>query len=562
MNHSCVLLAVLAGVSTQAHAQSICASQYRGDWFPTSFSAGAYGVGVVTASNAAGTRFAVGCPGFTQQSLETGAVCVVDVVGSGALQEGLVLPPVPIHMSMFGFRGLALNSTGDLLAVGAYGEQGNLGRAFVYRRVANGWNLDAELVGVGDDRFGFAVVLSGDGARMVVSAPFRDVGARQGAVLTYRREPSGWVFESMLSPNDLPLAGDLLGNVLAISENGEVLAIRSFASPSEPIPSGAVYMMRHTGIAWAFEARLQEPVAYTNCCFGQSLALDAHGETLVAGNYSDSRAGLASAGAVTVFRYGANGWAYETSFASPQPSHDGFFGWSVALNGAGDRLVVGAPIEVNGVTQSGAVHEFVAARGNWTDVAKHHARVPEFAASFGRSVAMNASGTKWLTGEWRSDSYGVNLGRVHLFEADCLDPTLYCRAQVNTLGCTPRIGAQGLPSASSPSGFLIAATNLRNQQNGMLLYGTNGRAALPWLGGTLCVKPPLRRTPVANSGGSPAPANNCSGVLAVDFNAWAWTAPDPDLFAGQHVRAQFYSRDPGAPANLNLTDAIEFYLEP
>ncbi len=31
---------------------------------------------------------------------------------------------------------------------------------------------------------------------------------------------------------------------------------------------------------------------------------------------------------------------------------------------------------------------------------------------------------------------------------------------------------------------------------------------------------------------------------------------------GQRVRAQFYSRDVGAPANLNLTDAIEFYLEP
>lgn len=37
---------------------------------------------------------------------------------------------------------------------------------------------------------------------------------------------------------------------------------------------------------------------------------------------------------------------------------------------------------------------------------------------------------------------------------------------------------------------------------------------------------------------------------------------DPALFPGQRVRAQFHSRDVGAPANIDLTDAIEFYLEP
>jgi hypothetical protein len=62
--------------------------------------------------------------------------------------------------------------------------------------------------------------------------------------------------------------------------------------------------------------------------------------------------------------------------------------------------------------------------------------------------------------------------------------------------------------------------------------------------------------------GSAAPANDCSGVLLRDFNACTFTAGDAALFPGRHVRAQFYSRDPGAVQNLNLSDAVEFYLEP
>lgn len=158
--------------------------------------------------------------------------------------------------------------------------------------------------------------------------------------------------------------------------------------------------------------------------------------------------------------------------------------------------------------------------------------------------------------------FGPNFGAVQLFEANCLTPQVYCTAQVNTLGCVPAIAAQGTASASAASGFTISVSQARNRQNGMLLYGTSGRAALPWHAGTLCVAPPLRRTPVLNSLGSAAPTNDCSGVLARDFNAWAFSANDPELFAGQHVRAQFYSRDPGAPGNLNLSDALEFYLEP
>ncbi len=552
-------------------AQAQCPSTYLGDWYPSTFDPGDWGVGTSIALSADGSRVAVACPGYVQSGQATGAASVLGLVGNSVVREEFIAPPYSSTTSHFGAYALAMSGSGDTLVVGAPGSgPTTLGKAFVFRRVGGAWLLDGQFVGVATDSFGFKVALSGDGARMVVSAPNLVTGSigQTGVVHTYSRQASGWVLESTVTGADVlnwsngQYGVAAFGSVLALSRDGQVLAARSFASPNEPIPSGAIFMMRHTGSGWAIEKRLQEPVAYSACCFGHSLALDARGETLVAGNYADFRAGVTQAGAASIFRYGANGWQFEAALTSNDPHPNGFFGWSSALNDSGDRLLVGAVNHFHNGVMSGAVEEFVHTPNGWTFVERYRARVPELGAGFGRSVAMNATGSRWATGEPTVDLYGVNHGRLHLYEANCMEPEVFCRAQRNTLGCTPSISVQGAPSTSSPSGFVVSAARLRNQQNGMLLYGTSGRAEIPWLGGLLCVKPPLRRTPLSNSGGAPPPANNCSGSLALDFNTWTQSTSDPALFAGQHVRAQFYSRDPGAPANLNLSDAVEFYLEP
>jgi hypothetical protein len=146
-------------------------------------------------------------------------------------------------------------------------------------------------------------------------------------------------------------------------------------------------------------------------------------------------------------------------------------------------------------------------------------------------------------------------------------PFLYCTAKVNSLGCTPAIGSIGAhPSVSLGSGFTLNASNVRNQKAGLLFYGLNGGVSTPFQGGTLCVGAPVKRTPGANSGGSPAPANDCSGVYSIDFNAFvAGGTGLPALqVPGTEVVAQWWGRDPGfaAPNNTTLSDAIGFVMQP
>jgi YVTN family beta-propeller protein len=148
-------------------------------------------------------------------------------------------------------------------------------------------------------------------------------------------------------------------------------------------------------------------------------------------------------------------------------------------------------------------------------------------------------------------------------------PLAYCTAKMNSLGCTPVIGWTGTASAGATSGFIVSASSVRNHKAGMLMYGTHGVASIPFQGGTLCVKGPIRRTPGVVSSGSPMPANDCSGVYAFDMNAFASGSlggnPLAALsIAGTVVDCQWWGRDPGLPApdNTTLSDALEYVVAP
>ena len=126
--------------------------------------------------------------------------------------------------------------------------------------------------------------------------------------------------------------------------------------------------------------------------------------------------------------------------------------------------------------------------------------------------------------------------------------------------------AKSAASAAS-SGFTVSAANTRNQKAGLLLYGVTGRSATPFQGGYLCVQSPVRRTPGVNSGGTPLPASDCSGVHSIDMNAFAHGAlggsPLPALtVAGTIVDCQWWGRDPGFPApdNTSLSEGLEYVV--
>lgn len=138
----------------------------------------------------------------------------------------------------------------------------------------------------------------------------------------------------------------------------------------------------------------------------------------------------------------------------------------------------------------------------------------------------------------------------------------YCTAKTNSLGCAPTISGEGFPSPTALSGYVLRASNVRNQSTGSLTFGISGRAVLPFGGGVNCVAPPRQRTTVAFSGGSPTGVADCSGAWQLDFNTWMsqhFTLP-----AGTTIQAQWLGRDAGfaPPDNWSLSNALEFVVRP
>ena len=173
-------------------------------------------------------------------------------------------------------------------------------------------------------------------------------------------------------------------------------------------------------------------------------------------------------------------------------------------------------------------------------------------------VAFGPGGAVFVTGD--SEGFGTQQDVVTLR----YDPGVvgtYCTAKSASIGCLPAIAWSGAPSASSLAPFLITASAVINNKVGILIYGKNGPSAAPFQGGTLCMNPPIVRTPLQSSGGTPPP-NNCSGKLSFDFNAYVASGKDPGLVAGQQVNGQYWFRDPADPFGTGLSNAIEFTIQP
>jgi len=155
------------------------------------------------------------------------------------------------------------------------------------------------------------------------------------------------------------------------------------------------------------------------------------------------------------------------------------------------------------------------------------------------------------------DQWRVGLDNARI--SDELPATSYCIAKTNSQGCQASVSLSGTPSLTSSTPFLVAATDVVNNKNGILFYGFAPFNA-PFQGGTLCVTGIVRRTPAQFSGGNTGTAD-CSGTYSYDFNARIQSGADPLLLVGEQVFAQYWYRDPQNATGSGLSDAAQFTIQ-
>ena len=238
-------------------------------------------------------------------------------------------------------------------------------------------------------------------------------------------------------------ASDLFGRAVALSADGNTLAVGAFGEDSFATgvdgdqsnnlmgSSGAVYVfVRDDDSIWTQQAYIKASNTSATDRFGTSVSLSADGSTLavgangersnatgVGGDQSDNS--LFDAGAVYVFVRDSDNWTQQAYVKASNTGDSDRFGGAVALSADGSTLAVGAHLEdsaatgvdgdesSNGTGNSGAVYVFVRDADNWAQQAYIKASNTGGVDWFGSSVALSAGGNTLVVGAF-GESSGVN----------------------------------------------------------------------------------------------------------------------------------------------------------
>ena len=297
---------------------------------------GECGTGASVALSADGNTALVGAPNHNG---EAGAAWVFVRSGSTwTVREQLQPGAEEKGPGRFG-RSVALSADGSTAVVGAPRDRSGHGAAFVFRRSGAGFVAQGpKLIGpeaTGESFFGRSVAISPDGSTVLVGAP-GDAGHVGGA----------WMFRTTggnftQRGSELTGGGESglgrFGSSVALSFNGDTAMI---GGRTDGAANGAAWVFAHGATRWEQQGPKLLPDDENGAgWFGASIALSLDGDTALIGGPRDS----GSRGAAWVFAREGASWSQQgTKHLAGEPRAGGSFGWSLALSANSGVALVGA----------------------------------------------------------------------------------------------------------------------------------------------------------------------------------------------------------------------------
>jgi len=432
-----------------------------------------------------GNLVAVSAPFAARDGLTTAGTVYLYTRSGASWTESEIAPPAREAGATFG-SALAVAADGASLLVGAGGEQGGRGAAYLYQRNGSG-GFDITRFAASDaaaaDRYGWAgVALSRDGNTVVVGAPRADMPGIDGTVLdagavyVYRRGAGGAWQETKLAAAT-PFLRDMLGQAVAVSDDGNTILA---GAPGGSDSRGRAIAFRWTGSEWSATVitasqRLQD------ANFGGHLALSADGMVAAIAAPGESVNGRDYAGAVYVYRWGGASWQQVTRMVAPDGAENAFFGSGLAFSADGTQLLLGS--QGWGLGQEGAAYTVAARRGVAGD-ADNDTDADLLWTGPGNAVALwRLQGTA-LAGTSTLLSSAAGTGFVPLatgdFDGDGRTDILWRHTSTGAMSMT-LLGASG----STPTARAVAVAWSYRQPTSWVAaavtdFGVDGRADILW----------------------------------------------------------------------------------
>ncbi|MEJ2384165.1 MAG: hypothetical protein P8Y54_07160 [Xanthomonadales bacterium] len=311
---------------------------------------------------------------------------------------------------------MSLSANGNRLAVGAHHDDGNgseSGRTRVYHWSGSAWlQLGADIDGeAAEDHAGVSVALSADGNRVAIGADGNDGnGDGSGHVRVYHWLGTEWM--QLGSDLDGEASGDQSGLSVALSADGNVLAVGAPGNDANGPNAGHARIYRWANSAWTqVGADIDGEAAWDT--FGSSVSLSADGDRLAIGAPMADGIELGS-GQVSVYRWSGSEWE-PLGVAIEGEKENNFFGTSVSLSSAGDRLAIGAPFNDGNGRWSGHTRVYHWSGEAWMQLGSD---IDGEAAEdrSGSSVSLSADGARLAIGAPGNSDGSIDAGQVRVYQ--------------------------------------------------------------------------------------------------------------------------------------------------
>lgn len=267
---------------------------------------------------------------------------------------------------------ISISQDGTRVAIGAKNDDSvltNSGSVSIYEKSGMSWKQLGQTIHgeVASERFGYSVSLSGDGSRVAVGSPWSaSSGTESGSVRVYmyaydkETDTSAWEVEGNVLHGDQPY--DRFGSSVSLNHDGTRVVGGSPLADTGGVNAGQVLPYEYTGGIWLILGSTLRGAGIGHK-FGSAVAINQAGDRMVIGSPALKTAAGVATGGARVMDWTTE-WTQRGSTLRGR-NVDDVFGTSVAIDGLGDTVAVGAP----GVSLSAAAsYTGGAAKRGYVDV--------------------------------------------------------------------------------------------------------------------------------------------------------------------------------------------------
>ena len=317
---------------------------------------------------------------------------------------------------------VAISANGQVAVLGAPNPiDGNpeSGLVYIYAWENNEWTEKQQITSPAvlvqeTDNFGRSVDVSADGVHIVIGAQTGDNGNGDlsGKVYIYKRLGDIWYLASALQSEDTH-PNQQFGSSVAISDNANYIVVGAHKDDEKGASAGAAYVFQTFNyFEWNQTGKVTASDATEDHLFGSAIDISGDGYTIVVSAVQND------AGACYMYEL-QDAWVEKSITTPSDGSNEDHFGESVAVSYDGSKIIVGSPYDDDAGPKTGAAYIYEKSGTTWFESAKILSPSLNAGDGFGTSVAMNGPGTAVTVGAPRDDDAGKNsgVGFIYQFES-------------------------------------------------------------------------------------------------------------------------------------------------